>query len=129
MQLNEEAFCASFYNYENVYSELEKEISLVIDIAFAKGGPESVIKSYYSVMKCHQKSGPQSNKRLSLRTKLDWCLPNVLNADRMVAEVSALYLNGDKKNSLIRDKCVHNDKQSKVLDRIEKSDSMLPYLS
>ena len=94
-EVNEEAVYAS-YNDENIYSELRKEICLVINIALAKGGPECIVKSYYSAMKCHQKSRPQSNKTLSLRTKLDWCLPNALNADRMVTEVSALYLNGDK---------------------------------
>ena len=83
LQLNEEAVYASIYNDENVYSELGKEICLAIDIALAKGGPESIVESFYSVMKCHNKSGPQNNETLLPRTKLDWCLPSVLNADRM----------------------------------------------
>ncbi len=133
LQLNEEAVYASIYNDENVYSQLGKEICLAIDIALAKGGPESIVESFYSVMKCHNKSGPQNNETLSLRTKLDWCLPSVLNADRLVEQVSKLYLDGDKKKGLkphmmpvIGDKCVFT--RSKVLQRIRNSESKLQYL-
>ncbi|CAB4020645.1 Hypothetical predicted protein [Paramuricea clavata] len=61
--------------HECVYSKLGKEICLVIDIALAKGGPETIVESFYSLMKCHKKAGGQNNKNLSLRTKLDWSLP------------------------------------------------------
>jgi hypothetical protein len=62
LQLNKEAAYASIYNDENVYSELGKELCLVIDIALAKGGPESIVESFYSVMRCHNKSGSQNNE-------------------------------------------------------------------
>ncbi|CAB3982578.1 Hypothetical predicted protein [Paramuricea clavata] len=133
VQLNEPAVYLSLYTDECVYSKLGKEICLVIDIALAKGGPEAIVESFYSLMKCHKKAGGQNNENLSLRTKLDWSLPGPLQADRMVKEVAPLYLDGNKKKGLkphwlpvIGDKC--NYKTSKVIDRIENADTKLPYV-
>ncbi|CAB3991038.1 Hypothetical predicted protein [Paramuricea clavata] len=55
-------------------------------------------------MKSQQQAGGQSNDTLSLCTKLDWCLPNVLQGDRMIKEVANLYINGDKKKGLKKHK-------------------------
>ncbi|CAB4040841.1 Hypothetical predicted protein, partial [Paramuricea clavata] len=84
--LNEEAVYKSIYTDEDVYTMFGKEVCLVIDIALAKGGPESIVESYYSTTKSQQQPPGQSNDTLSLRTKLDWCLPNVLQEDRMIKE-------------------------------------------
>ena len=48
--LNEEAVYKSIYTDEDVYTMFGKEVCLVIDIALAKGGPESIVESYYSTM-------------------------------------------------------------------------------
>ena len=133
LQLNEPSLYFSLYTDERVYSKLGKEISLVSDIALAKGGPEAIVESFYSLMKCHKKAGGQNNKTLSLRTKLDWSLPGPLQADRMVKEVASLYIDGNKTKGLkphllpiIGDKCSY--KTSKVIDRIESSDTKLSYV-
>ena len=54
IQLNETAIYKSIYSDEEVYSSLGKEVCLLVDIVLAKGGPESVVESYYSVMKSQQ---------------------------------------------------------------------------
>ena len=110
-----------------------KKVCLLVDIALAKGGPESVVESYYSVMKSQQHDGGQDNKNLSLRAKLDWSLPNLLQCERMIKDVSRLYLHGDKKNGLkkhalptLGDKNPY--KRSKVSDRLEQNKEKLPFL-
>ena len=132
VQLNESAIYKSIFN-EEVYTMLGQEICLLIDVALAKGGPESVVESYYSVMKSQQQDGGQNNKNLSLRTKLDWSLPNILQSERMIKEVAHLYLHGDKNKGLKKHSIpVIGDKnpyrRSKVLDRIEKTKARLPFL-
>ncbi|CAB3997079.1 Hypothetical predicted protein [Paramuricea clavata] len=133
--LNEEAVYKSIYTDENVYTMFGKEVCLVVDIALAKGGPESILESYYSTMKSQLQPGGQSNDTLSVRTKLDWCLPNVLQGDRMIKEVANLYINRDKKKGLKKHKapvlCERpptGSNTSKVIKRIEKSDARLPFL-
>ncbi|CAB4025129.1 Hypothetical predicted protein [Paramuricea clavata] len=57
VQLNESAVYLLLYTDECMYSKLGKETCLVIDIALAKGGPEAIVESFYSLMKCHKKAG------------------------------------------------------------------------
>lgn len=133
VHLNESAIYKSIYNDEEVYTKLGKEICLLIDIALAKGGPESVVESYYSVMKSQQQLGGQNNENLSLRAKLDWSLPNILQSERMIKEVANLYVHGDTGKGLKRHTipviCDKNPyRRSKVLDRLEKTKARLPFL-
>ena len=53
-----------------------KEVCLIIDVALGKGGPESIVESYYSTMKSQQQPGGQSNKTLSF-------VPNLTGACQM----------------------------------------------
>ncbi len=85
-------------------------------------------------MKSQQQPGGQSNETLSLRTKLDWCLPNVLQGERIVEEVASLYVNGDKKKGLKKhripvlcDRPAVGD-TSKVIKRIKETDVQMPFL-
>ncbi len=133
VKLNEDGVYKSLYTDEAVYSICGKEVCLVIDIALAKGGPESIVESYYSTMKSQQQPGGQSNETLSLRTKLDWCLPNVLQGERIVEEVASLYVNGDKKKGLKKhripvlcDRPAVGD-TSKVIKRIKETDVQMPF--
>ena len=100
VQLDESAVIKSIYADEDVFNLLGKELCLVIDIALAKGGPEAVVETYYSVVKSQQQAGGQTNENLSLRAKLDWSLPNILQSETMVKEVSELYIQGCKDKGL-----------------------------
>eukprot|EP00111_Clytia_hemisphaerica_P017253 TCONS_00051066-protein len=79
VKLNEQLVYESFYNNESLYKVAEKPVCAMIDIALAKGGPESIAESYYACMRGQQQAGGQSNDTLSLRTKLSWCLPSFEN--------------------------------------------------
>eukprot|EP00794_Sanderia_malayensis_P008335 gene8335-biopygen6173 len=127
--VNEEAIIKMIYTEEESQHVLGKEFCLLFDIGMGKGGRESIVESYYSVMESQKKFGGQTNDTLSLRTKLYWCLPNVLQADRMVKEVSRMYLQGDglrKHRNLII--CNKQAKLSKVLKKIKASNTGLHFL-
>ena len=108
-------------------------MSLVIDVALAKGGSEAVVESYYSAVKSQQQAGGQTSENLSLRAKLDWSLSNILHSETMVNEVSELYIQGCKDKRLKKHVVSvladgNQYRYSKVLDRIEKSHARLPFL-
>ena len=133
VEIDESAIIRSIYTDEDVFNMLGKELCLIVDIALAKGGLEAVVESYHSVVKSQQQPGGQSNQNLSLRAKLDWCLPNLLQSGTMVKEVSKLYIQGckdmgHKKHALPIIANENPYRNSKVLDRVEDSDARLPFL-
>ena len=62
-----------------------------MDIGLAKGGTESIVESFLSAMKSQTMYGGQSNEVISLRTKLEWSLPPVIQAKKVK---SSLRING-----------------------------------
>ena len=90
VKIDESAISRSIHTDEDVFNMLGKELCLIIDIAHAKGGPEAVVESHYSVVKSQQQPGGQSNQNLSPRAKLDWCLPNMLQSGTIVANLCSL---------------------------------------
>ena len=81
-----------------------------------------------------QQDGGQHNETLSLRAKLDWSLPNVLQSEKMVREVAKLYLKGSKEHGLKKHSLpiIGDGKKkythSKVLDRMESENGRIPFL-
>lgn len=57
----------SMYTNSEVYNRIGKEMCIVIDIALAKGGTESIVESFYSSMASQAMQGGQSNEALALR--------------------------------------------------------------
>lgn len=132
VRLNEGAVYRSLLNPSDpVCKKLGPKICCILDVALAKGGPEAIAETFYSVMGAQLQSGGQANETLALRTKIDMSAPNTLQADRLVKEVSKMYLRKDEE----RGRTAHMNpvlsmfkKQSKVLERIQKEDPILPYL-
>ena len=112
--------------YENSFfiSGIGQEMCIVIDVMYAKGGTESIAESFYRVMESQVQSGRQSNDILELRTKLDWCLPNVAQCDCLIEKASNYFFNDDKHLNPIT---VLGNK-SKVLSRFEKEEPRLPFI-
>lgn len=127
--VNEDKIIESMYKDPSIYTKAGKEICVLLDLALSKGGPEAVVESFYSVMKNHKMNGGQHNDNLAMRAKLDWCLPNSLQATRMVEEVAAIYLKGDKTRGLKSHILpVIGNKTRKVLTRLEQEDVKLPFI-
>ena len=102
----------------------------------SKGGTESVVESFYSSMKAQSMYGGQDTTILAMRKKLEWSIPPVIQAERVIGGTADVYLNGDKSRSLkshkwptIGDgKTGKKYKVSKVVDRIESEEPSLPFL-
>ena len=64
---------ASFYSNSEIYSAS----CAVVDIVLAKGVPETITESFYKSMRAQQQRGGQSNKTLTRRAMLNWCLSSL----------------------------------------------------
>ena len=53
-------------------------VTLDVAVALAKGGPETIVESLYSVMGSQHMDGGQSNSTLVHRTKVDWSVLSVV---------------------------------------------------
>eukprot|EP00112_Aurelia_sp_Birch-Aquarium-sp1_P025226 Seg8290.1 transcript_id=Seg8290.1/GoldUCD/mRNA.D3Y31 product="hypothetical protein" protein_id=Seg8290.1/GoldUCD/D3Y31 len=132
----EESIIKQMYTNAELYDKLGIEMCICIDISLAKGGTESVVESFYTSMKAQTMYGGQNNYILAMRTKLEWLLPPVIQADKLVHGTAGVYLNGDKFNDYQghkwptigerRHKKVYAT--SKVVDRISYSETSLPFL-
>ena len=95
-------------------------------------------ESFYRVVDRHEMDGGQSTRILMNRSKVDWCLPSVIQCDVALNDMAKLYINGDKELGLSRHSIpVFRDRRSwqrhegellKVLERIVTSRPKLPFL-
>ena len=68
-----------------------------MDITFAKGSPEAIAESFYASMGCQQHSGGKTNENVLRRTKVNWCLPSLVNCESIIPEAVSIYHKGDEK--------------------------------
>ena len=61
-----------------------------MDITFAKGSPEAIAESFYA-------SGGKTNENVLRRTKVNWCLPSLVNCESVIPEAVSIYHKGDEK--------------------------------
>ncbi|MCP4801188.1 MAG: hypothetical protein GY893_14695 [bacterium] len=132
----EENILKNMYTNQEIYKALGLEMCICIDISQAKGGTEAVVESFYSSMKAQSMHGGQDTTTLAMRTKLEWSIPPVIQADRVISGTADVYLNGDKSRSFKSHKWPtigdgnkgKRYKVSKVVDRIESEEPSLPFL-
>ena len=133
--IDEEELIAQMLTNPMVYNMIGIEMCVCYDVFMAKGGTEAVVESFYSSMKA-QSMARQYNETLVLRTKLEWTVPPLIQADKFVRETAKIYIEGDKKHKLkshqwpiIGDgKSSKSYKVSKVIDRLSSSEAYLPFL-
>ncbi len=92
----EESIIKEMYKNAELHDKFRVEMCICIDISLAKGGTESVVASFYSTMKVQTMYSGHNDNILTLRTKLEWLLPPVIQADKLVPGAAQVYLNGDK---------------------------------
>ena len=89
------------YNNQKIYYDaLGLDMSIMVDVALAKGGTEAIVESFYSTMKAQLMHGGQDSKILALRSKLEWSLPSILQAKRLVSQTAEVYISGKKERDL-----------------------------
>lgn len=135
VSVNEENIYKSIYTDPDIFALLGKEVCICIDISLAKGGTEAIVESFYSSMKAQTKYGGQTTDTLALRTKLEWTLPPVLQAGKVISGTATVYLNGCKERNYkshewptLGDASSAKYKISKVVDRIANEHVSLPFL-
>ena len=135
--LKEDCIIQSLYNDPEFYESVGREYCVIFDIMYAKAGTEAIAESIYRVMETQEMNGGQSHDVLSLRTKVDWSLPSVLQCEAALDSMIDLYLKGDKEKGLKRHYLpVYKDKRSirksgelsKVLLRHAETKTRLPFL-
>lgn len=104
---------------------------------YSKAGTEAIAESFSRVMETQEMDGGQSHDVLSLRAKVDWSLPSVLQCEAALDGIADLYINGDKERGLKRHYLpVYKDQRSmrksselsKVLARHAEKKARLPFL-
>lgn len=88
-------------------------------------------------MKAQSMYGGQDTNTLAMRTKLEWSITPVIQADRVISGTADVYLKGHKSRSFKSHKWPtigdgnkgRRYKVSKVVDRIESEDALLLFLT
>ncbi len=95
--LNEEELLRQIYTNPEIYNVLGVEMCICIDIAMAKGGgAKAIVESFYSSMKAQTKQGGQNTETLTLRTKLEWSIPSMIQANKIVRVMAKIYIEGER---------------------------------
>ena len=92
---HEENLIRLLYTDQTFYSAVGREFALVFHIFYAKTGTEAVAESFYRVMNMQEQDGGQKLETLANRSRVDWCLPSVLQCERPIQEMAKLYIEGD----------------------------------
>ena len=100
VKINEKRLYYELFCTRDLFDDLGKEASFVLDFTLNMGGSEAVAESFYSVMETQRFDGGQLNKTLEDRTIIDWCLPHAIACPQTVSEIAKLYKSGDAKLGL-----------------------------
>lgn len=133
-RLHEGSVYKSFYSKKDIYTIAKPPACIILDVVLAKGGPESIVESYYSTMRHQQQPGGQSDEILTQRTKLSWCLPSLRKCEDIIDESVKLYHKGDKNIRAHRSNIFYSDRArsynvSKVVDRVDTDLGRCPFLA
>lgn len=133
--LQEEEVIQMIYCNPTFIEAVGREFCILFDIFYAKAGTEAIAESFYRVMETQEKDGGQSQEVLTMRTKVDWCLPPLIQCEKSLSSIAELYIKGDKSLGLKRhfipiykEKNQSSREMSKVIERLSKEPSRLPFL-
>ena len=84
-----------------------------MDIELAKGSPEAITESYYTSIRCQKPLGGQANENLVKRTKVNWCLPSLVNCESIISEAVSICHKRDEKIPLYRVNTFFTDRAKK----------------
>lgn len=126
VRINEEAIIKSMYTDSILSEAIGCQYMIAFDIALAKGGPEAIVESYYSCMDAQKMKGGQTTDSLSTRSIIVWCMPNAMQNERAVQEITREFLKKHKKPVIGGKK---RTTYSKTLDRLAKENSKISFLT
>jgi hypothetical protein len=126
VRINEEAIVKSMYMESSLYKAIGRQYMITLDIAEAKGCPEAIVESYYSCMDSQKMKGGLSTDSLSTRSKIAWCMPNAMQNQRAIQEITKAFLEKHKKPVLSGMK---KTSYSQTLDRLAREDTKISFLT
>ncbi len=133
--LQEEDIIQMLYCNPAFFGAVGREFCIIFDIFYAKAGTEAIAESFYKVMDTQEKDGGQSQNVLTMRTKVDWCLPPLIQCEKSLSAMADLYINGDKALGLKRHFIPvykggnrSNRDLSNVIERLSKKSPRWPFL-
>ena len=111
---------------------------IFIDVALAGSGCEAVVEGFYSVVAAHKTSGGQSNKSLTERAIVDWCLPHPIRCPGTMKTIANIYSEGNQKHRLpkhriqiftdVRGRASTKFTVSKIVDRMASDTQRCPHV-
>lgn len=136
VSLQEDEIIKALYNDAEFYSAVGQSFCILFDIMYAKTGTEAVVESFYRVVEKQEMDGGQHIDILGARSKVDWCLPPVIQCEGALREMAKLYIDGCRESGLPRHyvpvythhrrrKYTHGP--SKVLKRLQKAEVKLSF--
>ena len=137
-RLDEEFIVSTFYTNQDVVDSLGQEMCISIDVALAGSGCEAVVEGLYSVVGAHKTSGGQSNKSLTERAIVDWCLPHPIRCPGTMKTIPNIYSEGNQKHRLpkhriqiftdVRGRASTKFTVSKIVDRMASDTPRCPHV-
>lgn len=102
VRLLEDVLVQLFYNNEDVYKCLGKEMCIALDVALGSSGSEAVMEGFYSVVQAHKKYGGQSNEVLMHRAIVDWSIPHPISCKKTMLQIGKLHSEGCQDRGISR---------------------------
>ena len=115
------------YTDEALYSRVGKPLSRILDVALAKGGPETAVETLYSAMGGQHKDGGQSNDTLVNRTKVNWSVSSVVAVPELIGRSAERHLETSRPPIM-----AYSDQRppmvSRVITRVSRERGRVPIL-
>ena len=86
---------ALFYENESIYTNIDKEFCIDLDIALGSSGCEAIVEGFYILVNIHK-------GLVVSQMALDWILPHSISCPKAMKQKARIYTDGDPKTGLIK---------------------------
>ena len=135
--LDKKKVIKALYTDSEFYTSIGQEICIVFHVMYAKTRTESVVESFYGVIRNQEMDGGQSMQTLANRAKVDWSFPSIVSCEKAINKMAGIHINGEVSMGIKRhhvpvynntDSLTQKNIMSKVILRIKESEKGLAYL-
>jgi len=97
---NLDKFIKLLYCDPKIFNRVGNLFVALFDLYFSKAGNEIVCETFFKYVENHLMEGNQNNATLFLRSKIDYCSPNVTQCNKIFLEAANLFVTGSSKHNL-----------------------------
>jgi len=128
-QFNLDTFIKLIYCDAKIFNSVGNLFTAIFDLYFSKAGTEIVCETFFKYVENHLMEGSQNNNTLFLRSKIDFCSPNVTQCEEMFLEAANLFISGSKKYNLSKHlHPVNPNFKNKVFERLQNQPVKFTFL-